>query len=230
MYFYRNVQKELLLALQHCSALQKGSLMDSIIFDVDGTMWDSTDIVAGAWNETLEQEQIDVRVTADQLKGLFGRLLPDIAKVILPDLSEAEQLRIIDICCVKEHEALQKECAPVYQGLEKTLKELCGRYPLFVVSNCQAGYIELFLEKTGFGPYFTGHLCPGDTGEAKAANIRSIASRYDLKSPVYVGDTKGDYEACQEAKVPFVFASYGFGHVDTPDYRIEKPEDLLKLF
>ena len=204
--------------------------MDSIIFDIDGTIWNSTDVVAVAWNEILEKEGLDIRVTADQLKGLFGRLLPDIAKAIMPELNEAKQLRMIDLCCQAEHELLRKKGAPVYEGLEDTLKELKKRYPLFVVSNCQAGYIELVFEKTGLGKYFTGHLCPGDTGEAKAANIQSIATRYQLKAPVYVGDTFGDYQACLEAGVPFVFASYGFGQVDTPDYRIEKPADLLKLF
>ncbi|MDD5804534.1 HAD family hydrolase [Blautia sp. HCP3S3_H10_1] len=204
--------------------------MDSIIFDIDGTIWNSTDVVADAWNATLEKENIDIRVTARQLQGLFGRLLPDIAKAILPEYSEAQQLRIIDLCCQAEHEALRQTGAPVYQGLEATLKELSSRYPLFVVSNCQAGYIELVFEKTGLGCYFTGHLCPGDTGEAKAANIRSIVQKYHLKAPVYVGDTFGDYQACQEAGVPFVFASYGFGQVDTPDYTIQKPADLLKLF
>ena len=201
--------------------------MDSIIFDIDGTIWNSTDVVAVAWNEILEKEGLDIRVTADQLKGLFGRLLPDIAKAIMPELDEAEQLRIIDLCCQEEHELLRKKGAPVYEGLEDTLKELKKRYPLFVV---QAGYIELVFEKTRLGKYFTGHLCPGDTGEAKAANIQSIAKKYQLKAPVYVGDTFGDYQACLEAGVPFVFASYGFGQVDTPDYRIEKPADLLKLF
>lgn len=204
--------------------------MDSIIFDIDGTIWNSTDVVAMAWNKALEKENIDVRVTADQLKGLFGRLLPDIAKAILPEQTEAEQLRVIDICCQAEHDLLREMGAPVYGGLEETLKELNKRYPLFVVSNCQAGYIELVFEKTGLGKYFTGHLCPGDSGEAKAANICSIAKKYQLKAPVYVGDTFGDYQACQEAGVPFVFASYGFGQVDTPDYVIEKPADLLKLF
>lgn len=204
--------------------------MDSIIFDIDGTIWNSTDVVAVAWNEILEKEGLDIRVTANQLKGLFGRLLPDIAKAIMPELDEAEQLRIIDLCCQEEHELLCKKGAPVYEGLEDTLKELKKRYPLFVVSNCQAGYIELVFEKTGLGKYFTGHLCPGDTGEAKAANIQSIAKKYQLKAPVYVGDTFGDYQACLEAGVPFVFASYGFGQVDTPDYRIGKPADLLKLF
>ena len=114
---------------------------------------------------------------------------PDIAKAILPEQTKAEQLRVIDICCQAEHDLLRAMGAPVYDGLEETLKELNKRYPLFVVSNCQAGYIELVFEKTGLGKYFTGHLCPGDSGEAKAANIRSIAKKYQLKAPVYVGDT-----------------------------------------
>lgn len=204
--------------------------MDSIIFDIDGTIWNSTDVVAIAWNQILEEEGLDIRVTADQLKELFGRLLPDIAKAIMPELDESEQLRIIDLCCQAEHELLHQMGAPVYEGLEDVLKVLAARYPLFVVSNCQAGYIELVFEKTGLGKYFQGHLCPGDTGEAKAANIRSIVRKYHLKAPVYVGDTFGDYQACQEAEVPFVFAAYGFGQVDTPDYVIEKPADLLKIF
>ena len=204
--------------------------MDSIIFDIDGTIWNSTDVVAVAWNEILEKEGLDIRVTAGQLKGLFGRVLSDIAKAIMPGLDEEEQLRIIDRCCQAEHELLRQVGAPVYEGLEETLKVLKARYPLFVVSNCEAGYIELVFEKTGLGKYFQGHLCPGDTGEAKAANICSIVRNHHLKAPVYVGDTFGDYQACQEAGVPFVFASYGFGQVDKPDYVIEKPADLLKIF
>lgn len=203
--------------------------MDSIIFDVDGTLWNSTEIVARAWTDYLRGQGMEMEITSVQLQSLFGRLLPDIARKIFPDLPESEQMRLIDGCCEAEHQALLKQCAPVYEGLEETLKELSQTFPLFIVSNCQAGYIELFLDKTGFAPYFKGHLCPGDTGEAKAENIMRITLDHHLASPVYVGDTLGDYQACQKAGVPFVFASYGFGQVDTPDYRIEKPLDLLNI-
>ena len=203
--------------------------MDSIIFDVDGTLWNSTEIVARAWTDYLSTQNMEMEITSGQLQSLFGRLLPDIARIIFPDLPESEQMRLIDGCCEAEHLALLKECAPVYEGLEEALKTLSRTFPLFIVSNCQAGYIELFLEKTGFTPYFKGHLCPGDTGEAKAENIMKITRDYHLTSPVYVGDTLGDYHACRKAGVPFVFASYGFGQVETPDYRIEKPLDLLNI-
>lgn len=168
--------------------------MDSVIFDVDGTLWDSTGIVAEAWSDYLiHTEHMDTDVSAKRLMGLFGQLLPDIAKALFPELPEAEQLRIIDGCCQAEHEALLRKCAPLYPDLEETLKILSSRFPLFIVSNCQAGYIEVFLKSTGFGHYFKGHLCPGDTGMAKAENIMKIREDNNLSDPVYIGDTIGDF-------------------------------------
>lgn len=204
--------------------------MDSIIFDVDGTLWDSTEIVAEAWSNYLTNtEHMDTDVSSRRLMGLFGQLLPDIAKALFPELPESEQLRIIDGCCQAEHEALLRKCAPLYPQLEETLDTLSHRFPLFIVSNCQAGYIEVFLKATGFGHYFKGHLCPGDTGMAKADNIMKILDDFNLKDPVYVGDTLGDFNACHKARVPFIFAEYGFGAVEDPDYRISAPADLMEV-
>lgn len=204
---------------------------DSIIFDVDGTLWNSTDIVAESWTQYVQQqEHMDMTITAERLQSLFGMLLSDIAKVIFAEYPEAEQLRLIDACNHAEHLALEKNCAPLYEDLEKTLQILSQKYPLFIVSNCEAGYIEVFLKATGFGHYFKGHLCPGDTGNAKAANIRQIMRDYDLQNTVYVGDTMGDFKACQDAGVPFIFASYGFGDVPAPYATITKPMDLVDFF
>ena len=204
--------------------------MDSIIFDVDGTLWDSTEIVAEAWSNYLTNtEHMDTDVSSRRLMGLFGQLLPDIAKALFPELPESEQLRIIDGCCQAEHEALLRKCAPLYPQLAETLDTLSHRFPLFIVSNCQAGYIEVFLKATGFGHYFKGHLCPGDTGMAKADNIMKIRDDFNLKDPVYVGDTLGDFNACRKARGPFIFAEYGFGAVEDPDYRISAPADLMEV-
>ena len=45
---------------------------DGIIFDVDGTVWDSTPVVEQAWNRALEEAGYAARVTALRLKSLFG--------------------------------------------------------------------------------------------------------------------------------------------------------------
>lgn len=205
--------------------------MDSIIFDVDGTLWDSTEIVAQSWTDYLrDKENMNMNITAGRLMGLFGRPLPAIAASLFPDKSQQEQLRLIDGCCQAEHDALLEKCAPLYEDLEKTLQALSGKYPLYIVSNCQKGYIEVFLKSSGLGKYFNGHLCFGDTGLEKHATIRQLMKKYKLENSVYVGDTMGDFLSCQKAGLPFVFASYGFGSVNEPDYRISCPRDLIDLF
>lgn len=206
--------------------------MDSIIFDVDGTLWDSTEIVADAWTKAVRR-LYDPRmtITAPQLRGLFGRLLPDIAASLFPGENPARQMELIDLCCAEEHRALlETPQPPIYPGLESTLQILSGKYRLFIVSNCQAGYIEVFLKCTGFSHYFQGHLCPGDTGNPKGRNILEIIRRFDLKAPVYVGDTAGDCQASREAGIPFVHASYGYGQAHEPDYTISQFSDLAELF
>lgn len=210
--------------------VEKGVFMDSIIFDVDGTLWDSTFVVAKAWDEVAKREyDPNINITAELLKCHFGKLLPDIGRAIFTKAEESEALRLTDVCCEAEHEALLATPPDVYSGMRETLAKLSEKYPLFIVSNCQAGYIEVFLQATGLGKYFQDHLCPGDTGVAKAENIKEIVRRNNLKDAVYVGDTMGDYRATKEAGLPFIFASYGFGEVSTPDYTINQPLDLLKF-
>ncbi|MBR6451222.1 MAG: HAD family hydrolase [Lachnospiraceae bacterium] len=206
-------------------------MTDSLIFDVDGTLWDSTPVVEQAWNQAARDSGMtDVKITAAQLKGLFGLPMPEIIETVLPGRSREEREAFAPFCYRYEHEYLSRQPGVVYPELEETLQKLEKKYPLFVVSNCQAGYIELLFEKTGFGPYFKDHLCLGDTNLFKADNIRLIMERHGLKAPVYIGDTQMDADACREANVPICFAAYGFGTVKDPDYVINEPADLCTLF
>ena len=206
-------------------------ITDGIIFDVDGTFWDSTGVVEEAWREALREEGYpDANVSADVLKGLFGLPMHDILTAILPGVGDDILEAIAPKVYSYEDEYLRNKPPKPYEGLIETVKLLSEKLPLFVVSNCQAGYIELFLDATGLNEYFKDHLCPGDTGLLKADNIRKIIDTYSLKAPVYIGDTIMDANACKKAGCPFVFASYGFGQVDDPDYVIKSPSDLISLF
>jgi len=205
-------------------------ITDGIIFDVDGTFWDSTFVVEKAWRQALlESGVMDADVTADILKGLFGLPMYDILKAILPEASDEEIERVTPKVFEYEEDFLRRTPPTPYEGLGEMLEILSQKLPLFVVSNCQAGYIELFCDKTGYGRYFKDHLCPGDTGMLKADNIKKIVNDYNLKKPIYVGDTIMDQKACIAAGVPFVHATYGFGKADNPEYTIDKPMDLVEV-
>lgn len=205
--------------------------MDSILFDLDGTLWDSTEVVADAWNQALETfPQVAFRATPDNLKQLFGRPLDEIARMIVPELNDTERAVLLKKLYEVEDTALQKTPGRVYEGVRETLEALSRKYKLCIVSNCQAGYIELFLEKTGFQKYITDFECPGYTGLSKGENNKLVMERNQLTAPVYVGDTQGDLNSARFAGIPFVFASYGFGAPEEYEYRLTQFSDLLKLF
>lgn len=206
-------------------------IADGILFDVDGTIWDSTGVVTEAWNQALiDTGHADIQVTADRLKGLFGLPMLDIIQNILPDEELEEQKRFEKVCYEYEENYIRAKAGTVYEGIDDAIKELAKSYKVFIVSNCQSGYIELVIEHLKLHEHITDHVCPGDSGLLKAENILLMCKKYDIKKPVYVGDTQMDANACKKADVPMVFAGYGFGTVDVCAAKIEKPSDLLDIF
>lgn len=205
---------------------------DGIIFDVDGTLWDSTPIVAGAWTQAVQENGCPDRVvTAEELKKLFGKTMSVIAESLFPALGEAERRKILDKCCVYEEKALEENDTDIcYPFVRETIRKLSAVYRVFIVSNCQSGYIELFLRKTGLTEYISDIECYGNTGKSKGENIRLLAERSGLSAPVYIGDTQGDCDAAKEAGVPFIHVSYGFGTADSCEKRIDGIQELLLLF
>lgn len=205
---------------------------DGIIFDMDGTIWDTCEEVTYSWNLVLERRGMDFRFTTPKIKACMGLLMEDFAAKLMPDLDEKLRLDILRDCTTYENEYIEQVGGHLFPNLVETLEILSGDYPLFIVSNCQAGYIEAFFAAHQTGRFFKDYENPGRSGLAKAENIRLVAERNGVKHPVYVGDTSGDADACDRAGVPFVFASYGFG--DVPEARCaavaERFKDLPKIF
>ncbi len=193
-----------------------GKKYDAVILDVDGTLWDSTPVVAKAWESAIRDSlSMDRPVTPDELKGHFGKPMDVIARDMLPELDEDSRQLIMEKCCEYEQKALEENTTDLcYPLVRETIIEISKSIPVCIVSNCQAGYIELFMEKNGLTDHITDTLCFGDNGEVKTDNIRILATRNGYRSPVYVGDTAGDLASCIEAGVPMIWASYGFGDVE----------------
>lgn len=206
-------------------------MIDSIIFDLDGTLWDGTDGAAVIWREEASKyPEVTDSITADKLKALYGRPLEEIALLLLPSASREVALSIMEESVVKQCPYLEKHGGILYPNLEATLKELKKKYKLYIVSNCEEGYIQCFLKAHKLEEYFLDYEYPGRTRLSKAENIKLIIERNHLSNPIYVGDTLGDEKASRLANIPFVYAKYGFGKAESYDYVLETFEDLLKMF
>lgn len=201
-----------------------------IIFDMDGTLWDSAEGVALSWTEIVNKEYDKDRViTTEDIQGVMGRTMDKIAEALFPELELEPRLDLLQKCCDYENEYLRIHGGVLYPDLEETFQALQENYDLYIVSNCQAGYIEAFLEHYGFGHYFKDIECYGNNGFQKSENIRGIVERNNMEKAVYVGDIQGDYDATTAAGLPFIHAAYGFGTINQEVPKIDTFKDLIEV-
>ena len=206
-----------------------------ILFDLDGTLWDSSAECTEAWNIAIREntdrtEQFTVR----DMHNFMGRTLEAIAELMFPSLPETERLDILRCCTDREYSYLREHPARLYDRERTVMETLAKDFVLGVVSNCQDGYIEIFLEQCGFSALFTDYECAGRTGKSKGQNIRLVMQRQGIDRCVYVGDTQGDADAAAETGIPFIHAAYGFGRVRHADAVLHDlaglPETADRLF
>lgn len=200
----------------------------AMIFDMDGTLWDSVDSIVVSWNAALQQMgETDVTVTRPQIMSLMGNTMDVFARTLFPHYTPEKGAQWIDILGQIENEFLSRYGAVLLgdvKGVFARLREM--GYGVYIVSNCQAGYIEGFLEYYHLEDLVDDIECYGNTLRGKADNLKLLIERNHLDEYLYLGDTQGDFNACREAGVPFLFAAYGFGRVDESVPRIQKLDDL----
>ena len=204
---------------------------ESLILDIDGTLWDSRALVAEGYNIQLRKENLEHLCTdAETLKSLFGKVMTEIADALFPDFAPEIRYPLMERCMATENQYLEENpCHIGYPGIREVLEELKKKYRLFIVSNSQRGYPDLCIEKLGLTELIEGHLCFGDTGKTKGETIRILMEKYHISSAAYIGDTQGDYEATVDAGIDFIWAAYGFGAPESWVAKADSPQALLEI-
>lgn len=205
---------------------------ESIIFDIDGTLWDSRALIAEGYNIQLRKEGLHHLQTNEAvLLQLFGRTMSDIADNLFPDLPSEERYALMDRCIESEDAYLNAHpCDTIaYPDISSTMEALAKKHRLFIVSNGQKGYPQLAARKLGVDHLITGCLSYGDTGKQKGETIRILMREHGITNAVYVGDTQGDYEATADAGIDFIWADYGFGKPEACHGTIHCFKDLLNM-
>src|SRR5690349_18420078 len=112
---------------------------DSLIFDMDGTLWDALDVYVSSWNSGLREEGVARVVTAEEIGSMMGMDSSKVLNRILPGYSTEEQYRIYE--SINRHRAEQVETigGRLYDGVVEGIKKLSKKYQLFIVSNCPEG-------------------------------------------------------------------------------------------
>ena len=178
---------------------------ESLIFDIDGTLWDSRALVAKGYNAQLHDEGMErFCVDAEVLKTVFGKVMTEIADILFAELPPQERYPLLERCMEREGETLHSD-------------------------PCNIGYPELCMEKLGLEHLFSGHLCFGQTMTCKGETIKKLMADHNITSACYIGDTAGDMEAADHAGIPFVYCTFGFGNPDHYWKKIDTFAQLLEL-
>ena len=199
-----------------------------IIFDLDGTLWDSRAQVADSWNRLIsEQTDYDIEVTADDIGRNMGKTMNQIADDVFEILPEEERYILARRCEEFENEYISEHGGRLFDGVRETLRRLADLgIAMSVVSNCQEGYIKAFIDSMDMAEFFIDYEEWGHTGKLKADNIRLVMERNGTDKAVYVGDIQKDSDAAHEAGIPCINAAYGFGDIKDAEAKVDNFREI----
>lgn len=202
---------------------------EAIYFDLDGTLWDTTEVTYEGANKVAEKYNLDA-VPKEKIDACMGTTKEECAKLLYPNFPLEQAIEYLEEALDLTTQSLLIKGGKVYEGLEDTLKELVNRgYKLGIVSNCLEGYIEAFMISSRLGKYFNDIVAAGKKDLKKSDAITLAIERDGVRSAIYVGDTIKDKEAAEGAGLEFVHAKYGFGKNIEATYYIDSIKDLPEL-
>lgn len=187
-------------------------LPDSLIFDMDGTLWDAVETYTLAWNLFFEKHLMDQRLKKSDLDKLMGMEEAKFLEKVLPGISADKRSSRYQEVVEIQYDLIDKIGGKIYEGVLEYLPSLSKKYSLFIVSNCPKYTIRHFMKYAKIEPYIRDSVSHGQNYKTKHENIRFLVDAYNLKAPVYIGDTKSDMEQSGRAGLPFIFMNYGFGN------------------
>ena len=204
--------------------------IDSIFFDLDGTLWDGVECYVQGFNDFFKIKNIEKQFTKDDLYGLMGLEEDKYLELTLPEFSKEERKLMYKEIIDLQYEHIKKNGGEIYHHVQMGLKVLSTDYKLFIVSNCPEFTIKYFMDWAGIKEYITDSMAHGMNFKPKNENLRYLVDKYFLKTPVYVGDTDSDRKQSELANMPFAYVSYGFGQTDTHDYKFDSFIELTEYF
>lgn len=208
--------------------------MSNLLFDLDGTLVDSSPGILNAFRHTFEHFNIPCP-DEPELMTLIGPPLQVTFEQLFSTTEEVE-LAVTTFRTYYNTKGVH-ECQ-LYKGIKDSLTELVNRgHQLFVTTSKNQPMADLMIDEQELSTYFTAIYGALDTRHHKADVIRACLNDYQLapEESFIIGDTSFDMIGGQETGIHTVFANWGYGQQKDlqgcqVNHRIEQPIQLLQLF
>jgi phosphoglycolate phosphatase len=183
-----------------------------------------------SWELACVEHGVDPKLLErERFANAFGYPANAVAGIVLPTVEKSRRTKVLDRANELEVQLIETGLGELFNGTVTTLEHLARTKRLFLCSNCQSGYIEAFLRTYGLEKLFADSICSGDTQQGKGINLSTLVARNAIVESVMVGDMQSDYDAAHRNNQPFIYASYGFGHVCRFDAKIDRIDELPQI-
>jgi len=212
------------------------SRINTIIFDMDGTLIDTNELIYDSWRYTVET-LTGRSVTDEVIRGTLGEILLDSMKRLMPEIDPEKAL---DVYRTYQREIFLDRIE-LYDGVETVLRKLHeAGYKMAILTSRLTSSTGRALAHFKIESYFEAVLTASDTEFFKPAPepVYQILDMVGSKpeEALLIGDTVHDIEAGLAAGVFTVLVGWSValppeqrGGVSKPDAVIEKMPDLLCL-
>jgi len=184
---------------------------DSIIFDLDGTLWNTLTACTNGWNDGLKSLGIPKSISTNDLKSVVGNPWNICAEILFPVFTKKYN-NLFETLDFYERKAITTKGGTFYEGMIDGIRTLSNNYKLFIISNCQEWYIKEFFKQSKIEKYLQDYNCYGLSLLPKSEMINDVVKKHILLNPIYIGDTAGDQNAAEFAEIDFIHATWGYGH------------------
>ena len=224
-----------------------------IIFDFDGTLANTNNIIIASWQATFEH-YLGYTLPVREIEATFGEILVNTIGRLIPDAPVNE---VVDYYRAYQDSHQQDYEVYVFEGIRELLEQLRERGCIIGVGTSRTAYsFWNYMKKLGMDGYVdeavtmndvTSHKPDPETIDAVLIKMMAHAGEaYDSgsgipdavrKAALMVGDTKYDIGCANNAGVDSVMVGWSH-YVDeedmladgfVPTYRMERPEQLLDI-
>ncbi|MBC7616398.1 MAG: HAD family hydrolase [Pedobacter sp.] len=203
---------------------------DSLIFDMDGTLWDALDTYTFCWNSAFLKLEMDIKTTREELRGMMGWEKEKVLAHFFKGMDHQKAEYIFEAIVEIQDEVLPQKGGLIYPDVKEGLKALSQKYKLFILSNCPKDSIKQFMFFAGIEDFITAEIAYGFNNQPKHKNMLLLKEKYALKNPIYIGDTDHDSKETSLAGFPFAHVTYGFGTTQQFDVRFDSFKSLTDYF
>lgn len=201
----------------------------TIIFDFDGTIADSADLVLELFYELTGHE----RLTDDEIAELRRLPVRKVGKKVGISVTQVPRLLMKGRTLMRARMNEVKVFPGLHEALEKLHKE---GWQLMVISTNSRQNVDTYLKEHELREHFDQIY--GNAGLfSKTQSIRKVLrqNKLDRDACFYVGDVVGDMQAARKARIRGVAVAWGYNDIsilkaEKPFAYVEKPADLIKIF